>query len=515
MLNIPNQKSDKFRERYGEKPLVKSFIRDSLQKRNPKGGLMKVASFLAGLLALAGLATAQENYSSWSFTKPITVNTKASGANVPGVVTNIPLLVRLNATNANDVFTGAKTGGADLRFRRLPGPALPYQIERWDSAAKVAEVWVLLDSVRGNDSSVAFNMYRGRSDAVAGSNGGAVFQAAHGFMAVWHLGGTGARPNAVNGGNPATPVNYTGQSWPGVIAGADSMRGGDGPPNDNAGVLDYLDLGSGYANFDAGLTYSIWINPSENRTWSRFLSMGNGTTDIGFFRRNATDSMQFRCLCPGVAGPTAAGIEENVWQHWAVTRQPGDAGTVAIFKNGVSLATGTSTGTLSTAIQNTTRADAYIGRSNNGGTADNDYYAGKVDEAQLSNVARSVNWVKLTYETQRPGANLMTLGATGVPVGIRSGAAMLTGAFSVQGAGQGLLFRFPEGAPRVTVSLTDLGGRAIWARTVRSGEKSLLWDGKATGGSRVTAGNYIVRVQLQDARGRVLGSSEKTVAFGL
>jgi hypothetical protein len=293
------------------------------------------------------------------------------------------------------------------------------------------------------------------------------------------------------------------------------MRGGDGPPNDNAGVLDYLDLGSGYANFDAGLTYSIWINPSENRTWSRFLSMGNGTTDIGFFRRNATDSMQFRCLCPGVAGPTAAGIEENVWQHWAVTRQPGDAGTVAIFKNGVSLATGTSTGTLSTAIQNTTRADAYIGRSNNGGTADNDYYAGKVDEAQLSNVARSVNWVKLTYETQRPGANLMTLGATGVPVGIRSGAAMLTGAFSVQGAGQGLLFRFPEGAPRVTVSLTDLGGRAIWTRTVRSGEKSLLWDGKATGGSRVTAGNYIVRVQLQDARGRVLGSSEKTVAFGL
>jgi hypothetical protein len=477
---------------------------------------MKKISLLIMALALAGLAAAQEDYSSWAHSKTVAANTKASGANVAGNVTNFPVLVRLNASNAADVFAQAKTGGADLRFRRLPGTYLHYEIERWDAAAQTAEVWVLVDTVKGNDSLTSFHMYWGKADAVAGSNPGAVFSAANGFMAVWHLGGTGARSNAVIGGNPATPVNYTGQSWSGVIAGADSMRGGDGPPGDGATSFDHLDLGSGYDNFDAGLTYSIWINPSENRTWSRFLSMGNGTTDIGFFRRNGTDSMQFRCLCPGVAGPTAASIEENVWQHWTATRAPGEAGAVAIFKNGVSLATGTSTGTLSAAIQNTVRAEAYIGRSNNSGTADNDFYAGKVDEPQLSNTFRSPAWVKLTYETQRPGSNLLTFGPTIIPIAIETGMPAVARSFTAQPSGKGLLFRFDGTARRLTVSMTDLGGRILWSRTLRGdAARSFLWDGTTARGKPVAAGSYVLRVKVEDAQGRVLGVSEKTVAFGM
>jgi hypothetical protein len=482
---------------------------------------MQWTSLFVAALAFTGIVSAQENYSTWSSAKPVTVNTKASGANVSGAVTNIPVLVRLNASNAGDVFSGAKSGGADLRFRRIPGPHLSYEIERWDTAAKVAEVWVLLDSVKGNDSAVSFYMYWGKADAPAASNPGNVFQSAQGFMAVWHLGGTGARPNAVAGGNAATPVNYTGQSWAGVIAGADSMRGGDGPPNDNAGINDYLDLGSGYANFDAGLTYSIWVYQSEVRSWSRFLSMGTGGTDIGFFRRNLTDSIQFRCLCSGVAGPTAAGLEVGTWQHWAVTREPGDLGAVSIYMNGIAQATGTSSGTLSTAIQNVTRSEAFIGRSNNGTTADNDFFAGKVDEPQLSNVSRSANWVKLSYETQRPGSNLITLGATGIPIAIHSGSAYpraVAQDFSVQAIDGGLAFRMNLNAPRATVSILDIGGRTLWSRTLRNGNQSSLqeinWDGSTSNGRRVNAGNYVVRVRTEDAKGRMIEVSEKTVAFG-
>ena len=57
-----------------------------------------------GVLALAGLVCAQENYATWPRYKNLTINTTSSGANVPGVVTNFPILVRLtSSTDMNGI----------------------------------------------------------------------------------------------------------------------------------------------------------------------------------------------------------------------------------------------------------------------------------------------------------------------------------------------------------------------------------------------------------------------------
>src|SRR5690606_30687171 len=66
---------------------------------------MRIQTVLSITLALATGALAQP-YAAWGKYKEIAVNTKASGANVAGTVTNIPVLIRLNASNAADIFTG-------------------------------------------------------------------------------------------------------------------------------------------------------------------------------------------------------------------------------------------------------------------------------------------------------------------------------------------------------------------------------------------------------------------------
>ena len=103
---------------------------------------------LWGILLAVACVSAQENYSSWSHYKAISINTTADtvngGANVAATVANFPLLVRLTAANT-DVFTQATANGADIRFTTSNGVTrLKHQRERWDAVNHVAEVWVLV-----------------------------------------------------------------------------------------------------------------------------------------------------------------------------------------------------------------------------------------------------------------------------------------------------------------------------------------------------------------------------------
>ena len=91
--------------------------------------LMKTALLTLGLTALCAMA--QETYSTWPSVRQVIVNTTSAsgGANVPGTVTNFPLLVRLNA-NQSDVFASAGANAATIRFTANDGVTrLKHQLE--------------------------------------------------------------------------------------------------------------------------------------------------------------------------------------------------------------------------------------------------------------------------------------------------------------------------------------------------------------------------------------------------
>jgi hypothetical protein len=139
----------------------------------------------------------------WKYARKLCLNTTPSGADISGNVLGFPVLVRL--TSDNFAFGQARTGGADMRFAKPDNTPLPYEIEQWDSVNRTAEIWVKADTVYGNDSTHFIMMYWGASAASA-SNSAAVFDAANGFLGVWHLGPSlnDATVNRDNGIDTAT-----------------------------------------------------------------------------------------------------------------------------------------------------------------------------------------------------------------------------------------------------------------------------------------------------------------------
>jgi hypothetical protein len=125
----------------------------------------------------------------WIYSRTITLDTTASGANVMEDVEKYPLVVSLDQSRFD--FSQAQANGADIRFFDSAGRALPHVIELWDKQSGSAAVWVLVDVVKGNSKDQSLVMKWGHSSAPAISDSKAVFRKENGFVGVWHLGEDG------------------------------------------------------------------------------------------------------------------------------------------------------------------------------------------------------------------------------------------------------------------------------------------------------------------------------------
>jgi hypothetical protein len=332
---------------------------------------------------------AAEDLSAWANVTELSLNTSAGGAGIPSTLIGFPLLVRLTA--ANFEFAQARPDGRDIRFAKPDGTPLPYEIERWDASSRAAEVWVRLDTLRGNDAAQSIRMYWGNASAPDQTLPGAVFGAANGYVSAWHLGGSGSdpRPNAA-GGNPATPVRYTGkEATAGVIAGADSLDGSaDG---------DYLDVGPGYDGLGAGMTFTVWAYPTAANQWSHMLDLGNGenSDNIVVGRWDTTSGLAFHNWSGANHGSVNAPgqLVLNQWHMLGVTVT---GKSVKLYKDGVQVLSDTVAFPITGVVRNL----CFLGRSN---SARSRYYQGKLDEPEISAATRSPDWIKLLYQNQKPG----------------------------------------------------------------------------------------------------------------
>jgi hypothetical protein len=339
---------------------------------------------------------AAEDYSSWPFGADLILNTSSTGANVGTTVTGFPMLVRLSS--ANFPFDQAQADGRDIRFAKPNGVPLNYEIERWDAGRQLAEIWVKVDSIKGNDAGQKVRMIWGNPSAADSSDAGAVFGAANGYVGAWHLNATGsaARPNAVAGGHPAVPAQYDGdENATGVIAGADSLDGG--------AVGDHLDLGDGYSDFSGGLTYTVWVFPTAVRKWCHILDLGNGEgRDNIILNRNDTTAGLGYHNWNGTVGSNRIAPNQwtlNQWQQFGLTVS---GKSFKLYKNGALVLSDT----ISTTMAVVNRTLNFLGRSN---WAADQYYQGKLDEPELSRVLHSDAWMKLLYQNQKSGQALPTL----------------------------------------------------------------------------------------------------------
>ncbi len=320
-------------------------------------------------------------FASWNFSKRLVLNTGPTGADIPGLVTGFPVLVRLNSTNFD--FSSAAPDGSDLRFTKKNGTPLPYAVERFDAAIEKAEIWVRVDTVYGNNSTQYITMYWGNPNAADSSNSSKVFSASDSLVAVWHL--DKDVKDATGAGNDA--VESSARDTTGLIGNCKQFSGSDSI------------MVSGLLGTPSNLTLSAWAQlDSVLRQGSEILSLG----DAAMIRMDFGDSIG----TDGIIHQSDNLVFHNIssgrflvgtgWHLITFTVEK-DASVLTLYIDGEITSSRTD---LDATINYTgVGQNTYIGKQGNGKNWFN--FKGRIDEARVYNAPMSPDYIKLCYMNQK------------------------------------------------------------------------------------------------------------------
>ena len=361
---------------------------------------------LPELKALSG-ETAHAPPAGWLFSKKIRLNTTAGGADIAGNVHNFPVLIRLGGTTFN--FNTADANGADLRFSKSGTTILPYQIERWDAGAGLAEVWVLVDTIYGNDSTQSIIIHWGNPNVTDRSDGGAVFDPANGFQSVWHLSET-AGTAAADGSTGDFPGIYRG-ALPAIVKSPTGIGQRIVHPDS-----DYVDMGDVHNPGVHSISVGVWIKPATFDHPQALIAKTAGDTPsarYGFLLLvDSYNSPHFNIASGGTQWGDDGTFEVSAdfvftdttsWHYvFAVIDRSGND-RCKMYVDGIDR-TGSTGGDVTSLDDVVNTLDLRLGTE-----YDNDFsFTGAIDEASLAFTARSADWVKLSYMNQKEQDALVT-----------------------------------------------------------------------------------------------------------
>lgn len=353
-----------------------------------------------GLAVGLGFSAAAADFSAWTDSTRVRFNTTSAGAGVSATLLNFPVLVRLTA--ADFTFSEARSNGADLRFADSLGNPIPFEIERFDAAAKEAEIWVQPTSVKGNSQSQWIKMYWGNPSATLGSSGPSVFAAAGNFAGVWHLGEDGGTAignykDASGGANHGTGIALSSASDVSGAVGQASQFSGSA----NQGITVPH---SAALHPSSALTIEAWVRSTSQGPYKRFVNKAftasNAPWNEYSLESDSTGSHVSFSLTlagteSGVASTTA--MSNGEWYHVVGSY---DGISQKVYVNGILENSMPRSGSVSDYGQQLT-----IGKYSQDNYSNFD---GLVDEVRVSRSARSADWIKLSYANQKAGQKLIS-----------------------------------------------------------------------------------------------------------
>ena len=243
-----------------------------------------------------------EDYSTWSYSKKVEINTTATGVYIAGNVANYPLLLRLDNTNFD--FSQAQATGIDIRFAASDSSHFPYEIERWDNVGEKAEVWIKVNQIYGDSSTQYITMYWGNASAPDSSNSENVFATADGYVAVWHLNEDGN--TTPDGYKDATSNNYDGTGYSMTTSSDVEAYIGTGQEFD--GSADYLEINGSL--FDSVLS-------------------ATGQITISFWTKADATDYAHHIIWEGTSNANGYGGAEEY--HITYGSQPGDGDYISFY----------------------------------------------------------------------------------------------------------------------------------------------------------------------------------------
>jgi biopolymer transport protein ExbB len=356
-------------------------------------GVLKLAANAAALFAIISillLLGAVDGHAwwdnKWDFRKKITFDTTPAGADIKESLAEVPVLIRLHAGNFK--FSTAKDDGSDIRFLSADEKVvLKHHIEKYDRSEEIALVWVRLPRLLASSSQDFVWMYYGNKSAPAAADPGATYDNNH--IVVYHMGEReGAPRDATAFGNHAAEFNG-GHGTPSVIGSGYTFNG----ESDKV-----LIRGAQSMNFSGGFTFSAWVRiPGAQRDAYLFSREEGGQSIVVGLNGTAL----YARVSGGkqtITTERSVDLAPQKWHHVAVTME--STRRITVYLDGIE----TTWAKFPVGIPSML-ADLAVGAS----TKEGHYFAGDLDEVQISNVARPAGWIRAAFRGQGPDVAMVSV----------------------------------------------------------------------------------------------------------
>lgn len=342
--------------------------------------------FITGLVGFVPDAHAWWN-DEWAFRKEITFDLSAAGAGIQGTPTDVPVLIRLSLGNFG-YFGDTKPDGSDLRFvagdDKTP---LESHIERYDAQAQMAFVWVRIPRLTGGAATDRIYLYYGNKDAQAGAAAAGTYDTNQAL--VYHFGPAAGSPQDSTA-YKSEPSSFTAEVTSASLIGAGvKLSGSQNIVVPATGAVRLVPA--------QGLTMSAWVRVETAQTGAyvieledagRALVLGiDGTTPFARWSGGGEQSVTVQGTAP---------LPTGEWHHLAIRA---GSGRITLVVDGVEAASAEA------------RLAEMGGTLTVGGSAQaSNAFNGELDELQVSNIARSTEWIQAAARSQGMVAPLVVYG---------------------------------------------------------------------------------------------------------
>ncbi len=403
-------------------------------------------------------------------------------------LTDFPVLVRLSENIPGFSYDDFQlANGGDLRFFDAAGNLLSHEIDTWNPNG-VSTVWVKVPTLNASTAITAKYGCEAPPDNAPGS----VWS--NGYVGVWHL-GESALPLRESSETSSDFSSKSGSTIafaaPGVVGGSVDFSGGD---NNSVVAADH-DALDGFSKF----TIELWTYQTE---WKKNAGVLNkkvsDTSELAYSLLEALTSSGTWTMPIRVGTSRTAGADwsyhqppaSNRWSHTAFTvDMTTSSSNVHGFKNGTMngwVQSKTYSGLMPNCASDLCLGNSVKGASNG--------FPGKIDEVRISNVIRSADWIKATYDTiMSPGfATYSTAVGTLSGYGAWMNAKELVGApaeAAANGIENGVRYAFdiaPEkgpdsiGTPIIQVVQDANGNPSVQSRDLATGRDDVTFGILAT-----------------------------------
>ncbi len=306
-------------------------------------------------------------------------------------LTNFPVLTRLSESILEfDYGSFALAGGGDLLFtdgaQTVP---LNHEVESWDVGGESC-VWVQVPELP--DGGTHIRAFWG--NAAAGPNTLAPQTWSADFEGVWHMTEVSAQdstPHARHGVASGVPTLTNGQINGSVnfveanndFVAATGYKGLVG--------TDARTLSAWIKTTDGDASVMSWGNNSAGQKWNFRVQSANGTNGA------------IRVEVNGGYNVGVTPVNDDQWHYIAATFANDGTPNVQDVVLYVDGTTNGSSASLSQVINTASSADVLIGQD-----FGNRKFNGPVDEARISSVVRSEDWIKACYDNQKQGSSFLS-----------------------------------------------------------------------------------------------------------